>query len=331
MFARRFGAKSGRGLTAIILAIVLAGGTVGGCVHRYGPITAVRPAIQPRVPAADAADSLFWRTFHAGEYDSIPRALVAAKAAYLQNPTDSRVAARVAFLHAWRLAERARIPRMSPSITDDIFLARRYFDQSILYEPDPDPRVHGFGAVFRMSEGTLHRDPALWEDGLRRGRKAIEAWPDFNLFTIGYALSGQPDTSAHFSEGLEMQWQNLESCARRKMDRTNPSAEPALASLRTETDPRKIRACTNTWIAPHNMEGFLLNMGDMLVKSGDWQLGQKVYRMAESVDGYAQWPYKQLLQDRIRIAEQNVVEFRKPDGPIMLRSRVACMACHQAK
>jgi len=322
--ASAFASRRTFALGTLVIATVVA-----GCAQYFTAASVSRPPAQPRVPLADIADSLFWRTLHAGDYDSIPRALLVQKAAYLQNPTDSRTAAHVAFLHAWRIAERARVTRMSPVITDDIILARRYFDQSTLYEPVYDARIHGFGAVFRMVEGDLHRDPALWEEGLRRGRSAIEAWPEFNWFTIGYALSTRPESSPYFQEGLEMQWKTVESCGRTRVDRTNPIPEVALAALRTETDPLRIRACTNTWIAPHNVQGFFLNMGDMVTKSGDWRTAQKVYRLAEAADGYVQWQYRSVLQDRIRDAEQNVAEFRKDNSGMMFRSRFACAACHQ--
>jgi hypothetical protein len=313
-------------LGSLVIAAVVA-----ACAQYYTAASTPRPAALPRVPLADIADTLFWRTLHAGEYDSIQRALVVMKAAYLQNPTDSRTAAHVAFLHAWRIAERARVARMSPVITDDIILARRYFDQSVLYEPTYDARIHGFGAVFRMVEGDLHRDPALWEQGLRDGRLSIAAWPEFNWFSIGYALSARPESSPYFQEGLEMQWKTVESCGRTKVDRTNPTPEIALAALRTETDPLRKRACTNTWVAPHNVQGFFLNMGDMVTKSVDWRTAQKVYRLAEAADGYTEWKYQSVLQDRIRDAEQNVAEFRKDNSAMMFRSKFACAACHQAK
>lgn len=115
-----------------------------------------------------------------------------------------------------------------------------------------------------MVEADLHRDPALWEQGLRDGREAIKAWPEFNWFTIGYALSTKPESSADFREGLEMQWKTVDACGHTKVDRTNPTAEVALAALSTETDSLRRRACSNSWIAPHNVQGFFLNMGDMV-------------------------------------------------------------------
>ncbi|MDB4913851.1 MAG: uncharacterized protein JWM95_1495 [Gemmatimonadetes bacterium] len=302
-----------------------------GCAPRVGtpsPVAA-SPAVA-RIPAAILADSLFWRTLHAGAYDSIPRAMVAMKAAYLQDPADAQTAAHVAFLHAWRIAERARLQRTSPAITDEAILARRYYDQSIAHERVYDARIHGFDAVFRMVEGDIHHDPALWAEGLRVGREAIVAWPEFNWFTIGYVLSTSPDTSVLFREGLEMQWKTVNSCGRTTVDRSNPTAEAALAALRTEADPLRMRACTNTWIAPHNMEGFFLNMGDMVVKSGDWRAAQKVYALAKGAEAYPSWPFHDILSDRIRDAERNVGEFRKENAPLMFRSSFSCSACHQA-
>jgi hypothetical protein len=54
------------------------------------------------------------------------------------------------------------------------------------------------------------------------------------------------------------------------------------------TDGKK-RACWNSWIAPHNFEGFFLNMGDMLVKVGDWRTAQKIYANAKLSPDYANW------------------------------------------
>lgn len=85
-----------------------------------------------------------------------------------------------------------------------------------------------------------------------------EPAPEFNLFTGGYVFSRLPADSPQFQEGLAWQWRTLDHCI----------------------EEGKKRACWNSWIAPHNLEGFFLNMGDMLVKSGDWQMAQKIYANA---------------------------------------------------
>src|SRR5579871_2575750 len=106
--------------------------------------------------------------------------------------------------------------------------------------------------------------------------------------------------------------------------------------LATEQGPE--RACWNSWIAPYNFEGFFLNMGDMLVKAGDWQTAIIIYRNAELAENYSTWPYKAKLEKRIKNAQNNIAAFNQPntntysnddDKTIMFNSRFSCMACHQ--
>ena len=132
-----------------------------------------------------------------------------------------------------------------------------------------------------------------------------------------------------------MQWKTVDACSRTSIDRTNPTAQAVFHAQSIERDPLRQRACWNSWIAPHNVEGFFLNMGDMLVKSGEWRTGVKVYELARGEPSYSRWPFRDVLEARVTNAEQNVVAFRRPEsnehsGPrIMLGSRFACMACHQ--
>lgn len=319
-----------KGLSRVALLAAIA-----GC----GPGPSIPPApvsAAPRIPLAITADSLFWQAFRAGGYDQAPRVMRVLKAAYLQNPTDHRTAALIGYLHAWQLAERSRLDPMPPEVTDHAALARRYFDHAIAHSPREDARLLGFNAVFRMSEGDIHRDHALSADGLARGRRAVTAWPEFNGFTVGYVLSARRDTSALFRYGLELQWRTMDLCTRAVIDRANPRAELAVAAESTETDARRRRACWNTPIVPHNTEGFFLNMGDMLVKSGDWRMAQRIYAHAKVMRSYQAWPFRSVLESRIEHAERNVAVFRGIDSTstprvdITLRSPFACMVCHQA-
>jgi hypothetical protein len=319
-----------KGLLRVVLIAAIAGCGRGSSI----PPAYVAPT--PRTPLAITADSLFWQAFRAGAYDQAPRVMRVLKAGYLQNATDHRTAALIGYLHAWQLAERWRLDAVPPEITDHAVLARRYFDQAIAHSPREDARLLGFNAVFRMSEGDIHRDDSLSADGLARGRRAIAAWPEFNGFTVGYVLSARRDTSSLFRHGLELQWRTMDLCSRAVIDRANPRVELAVAAESTETDARRRRACWNTAIAPHNAEGFFLNMGDMLVKSGDWRMAQRIYAHAKVMRSYQAWPFRSVLESRIENAERNVAAFRGVDSTrtprvdIMLRSPFACMACHQA-
>jgi len=316
---------------ALAIVVVLAIGVVGwgnrDTIAVWLPPT--KKVVATRSNAAVEADELFWRTFHSGAYDEIPRALDVLTAAYLNTPADAVTAAHIAWLHNWRMAERVRSSAVPPTITDEVFLARRYFEEAATLNPS-DARVLAFLAGHTVAEGTLHKDERLVRRGYYMLLDAIEAWPEFSLFTAGYVMSRLPADSPRFKEGLEWQWRNLDVCVGERFDRANPDYAKYV-QLETKEGPK--RACWNSRIAPHNLEGFFLNMGDMLVKSGDWQLAQKIYANAKRLPDYSSWKFASVLEARIEQAQENVPAFNGTDGtrnrPIMINSAFACMACHQ--
>src|SRR2546421_1544517 len=288
-----------------------------------------KQAAKVRSEAALKADELFWQTFHNGEYEKIQRALNALTAAYLQAPGDAKTAAHIGFLHNWRVAERNRLESVPATITDDIILSRRYFQEAVRLDPS-DARYLGFLADSILLEGNLHKDDQLTQEGYLTLRHAIKAWPEFNLFSGGFVMSRLPSDAPWFREGLEWQWRNIDECKGEKIDRANPDLSKYMVQ---ETKEGKKRDCWDSWIAPHNFEGFFLNMGDMLVKSGDWQTAQKIYTNAKLSHEYASWKYQSILEDRINQAQTNVALFNAknetPKARIMINSEFACMACHR--
>jgi hypothetical protein len=285
-----------------------------------------------RTPSALRADALFWQTLHGGQYEEIPTALVALKAAYLENPNDAVTAAHIGWLHIWRLAERARLApsALGPGITDDAVLGRKYFEEAVRLDPR-EARYLGFYASLLMAEGTIHRDEKLRRRGYYTMRGAVAAWPEFNYFTAGYGFSSQPHDSDRFREGLEYQWLTLDLCAGEKVGRANPDFA-RFTSREAKTGPQRV--CWNSWIAPHNFEGFFLNFGDMLVKAGDAPSAVTMYRNARYTADYASWPYRAALEDRITNAAAYVEAFRQATPPaggpaIMVQSSFSCMGCHQ--
>jgi hypothetical protein len=103
-------------------------------------------------------------------------------------------------------------------------------------------------------------------------------------------------------------------------------------ALETTTGPKRV--CRNSWIAPHNLEGFFLNMGDMLVKQGDPATAQRVYANAKLSKTYHEWPFKSVLEDRIEHVAENIALFRDPQPAektrtMMILSTFACTGCHQ--
>jgi hypothetical protein len=148
------------------------------------------------------------------------------------------------------MAERARLPSVPATITNHAILARRYFDEAVRLNPS-DARYLGFLAGHTVAEGTLHKDERLVRRGYYMLLDAIEAWPEFNLFTAGYVMSRLPADSLRFREGLKWQWQNVDVCIEGRLDRMNPDYAKY---MRLETKEGPKRVCWNSWIAPHNFE-----------------------------------------------------------------------------
>jgi hypothetical protein len=319
--------KAGAG---VIVALVLAGLAVWLMWDRIAVMAAPeKRAVTERSPLAIKADELFWSTFHGGDYEGIDRALEALTAAYLETPGDAKTASHIAWLHNWSMAERSRLGATPATVTDHTLVARRYFAEAVKLDPS-DARTRGFLAGHTIIEGALHKDEKLVREGYFMMRDAIDAWPEFNMFTGGFVFSRLPADNPQFKEGLEWQWRALDACIGQEIDRENPDYTRYL-SLETTVGPK--RACWNSWIAPHNLEGFFLNMGDMLVKAGDWRTAQKIYANAKLLKSYAAWEYREALQARIDHAEENVASFNAPEGaratPMMINSDFACMACHR--
>lgn len=243
-----------KALLAILLLFVIVAGAVALTNQDRIAIWAApkKMAATTRSEAAKKADDLFWQTFHQGEYDRIQPALEALTAAYLETPADAVTAAHIAWLHNWRSAERARLNAVPASITDDILLARRYFQEAVKLNPS-DARTQGFLAGHTVIEGALHHDEKLTRQGYFMLLDAIKAWPEFNLFTAGFVMSRLPADAPQFREGLEWQWRTLDECIDGKLDRANPDYSPYMSK---ESREGKKRVCWNSWIAPHNLEGF---------------------------------------------------------------------------
>jgi hypothetical protein len=209
-------------------------------------------------------------------------------------------------------------------------LARKYFEEAVRLDPG-EARYLGFYASVQMTEGTIHKDEKLVRRGYYAMQDAVAAWPEFNYFTAGYGAGALPHDSPRFKEGVEAQWLNLDVCVGERVDRVNPDYARYMP-LEAQSGPKRV--CWNSWIAPHNFEGFFLNFGDTLVKAGDPATAVKMYENARLASSYASWPYRQVLEDRIAGAGGNVQAFRRqppaPEGPtMMVQSRYACVGCHQ--
>lgn len=287
----------------------------------------------PDEPCTDAlhpADAYFWDRFHAGDYAAIPRIVDGLRAGLAASPDDPSLTRHLPWTFIWRLAESAR-GITGPELLESLQETRPGFARAYARNPN-DPRVLGFLAGITLGEGITLGDPALYAEGNALFAEGIAAWPEFNYFSSGYILSQLPRDHPGFRLALEQQWANIDVCAGFVVDRTNPDLA---ATLHRETTVGRLRVCWNSWIAPYNLEGFFMNLGDMLVKDGQVATGVQVYEAARLAENYATWPYREHLERRIVEAAENATRFNAeppdPQHAIMFRSTYSCMACHQAR
>lgn len=277
-----------------------------------------------------AANAKFWDALHGGRYEQLPEVLEALTAAYVANPRDAETASHIGFSHIWRVSEQARLDTQSARITDHTVLSRKYFAEAARLAPD-DWRIKGFLASMELAEGSVHGDEKLTRRGYFDLMEAIKGWPEFNLFTAGYVMSRLPVGDSRYADAVDYQWQALDACAEEKVDRRTAQYDKYMTR---ETTTGRKRVCWNSWIAPHNLEGFFLNMGDMLVKQGDPATARLVYANARLPKTYETWPFKAVLEERIAQAEENVALFREPrpgekTRTMMISSAFSCAGCHQ--
>ena len=318
---------------SLVFGVASAAAFTSGCAS-IAIATAPSKASSPNTsPAANDAEVTFWNTLHAGRYEGIDAALDKLQAVYLENPNDARTAAHIGFLHLWRLTESAREPNLRPTITDEITLSRKYFGEAVSLD-DSDPRFLGFLAAVTLAEGSIHHDEATTRRGYFAMKDAVSAWPEFNLFTRGYSMSRLPETDPMYQDAIADQWDTLDRCAKEKVDRNSANFAPYMAA---ETREGRTRVCWNSAIAPHNFEGFFMNMGDMIVKQGDAEKGRRIYAQAKLSKQYGAWPYREVLERRIEQAPENVALFRVNDPRekrdkerrMMVDSPFGCVGCHQ--
>jgi hypothetical protein len=299
------------------------------------------PEPKPAPTLKRSATEKMWDALHLGQYDSINSVIRELRLADYYNPNDHQITAHLGFVHLWKFAERGRNP-VDKSIADDVYRSNAYFKKAVRLNPY-DPRLKGFLSATEFCKGALKKNIFTMAGGYVKARKAIHDWPQFNMFALSLVESQGGKNSLMFREGMKFQWQLVDECSCDTITEATLLANPdsvmmqIVGELDKTTDDRLKRACWNSWIAPHNLEGFLMNFGDMLVKQGRVEDARKIYRSARLSPGYSEWVYKDVLERRIVNANINASRFAKRakifaasgEDEIFVNSSISCVGCHQ--
>jgi len=288
-----------------------------------------------------SASRYMWDQFHRGNYDSIPAILERLEKAYENDPEDVSVTSKLGYVHLWKFSERFR-KEPDTTLAEHVALSNRYFKEAMELDPE-DARLKGFQSVTDICEGALYLKLPMIAKGYINSFRSVDDWPQFNKFTVSLIGSQSNKNSLMYKLAIKYQWQLIDDCSCRNLDRKTimgaPTAEfrQLFRELEASRDPLINRACKSSWIAPHNMEGFFLNFGDMLVKEGHFREAKQMYSAAKLCPTYAEWPYAYLINERIHDMKSNRKSFNRPfdlndtsgETQLFINSEISCVACHQ--
>jgi hypothetical protein len=238
----------------------------------------------------------FYDDFLAARYSRAKAQAAALDSAAEAEPTKGHLALVRAHSHLWHIAEFGRDPQQDPrAIPSEAAALIAQFQTARALLPD-DGRVPCWLGAAEELAGRLSNDRELLERGLATIEEGVRAFPEFGLFCRALAYAPLPARHPDYAKAVEALYLNIEACFGGQMDRANPDISPYLAQ-ETQVGPKRV--CWNDPLAPHNLEGFLLFFGDLLVKQGRVAVARIAYQDVKIVPQYSSWPYQSLLDDRL--------------------------------
>jgi hypothetical protein len=281
----------------------------------------------------------FWSAYHGNDYGAIPTVQRELTTALRQQPNNPTLYALLGATHFWHIGEASRDrDAHNPAFATDMPTAASLFGKALnldYYAEHPvgyanDDHLPGYLGITTVHMGQMTRDPALIAQGDSMLEFAVYQFPEFNNFNRWAAHNSDPKDSPQYKRALASLWEALDACVGTRIDHLDPDIGPFL-HLQTAVG-RKKSCWSRSQIAPHSLEGFMLNLGNGLVKAGEIDAAATVFADAKYADNYASWPYRDVLE-QIASSDLNaraaLYADNNPqnDPPLSVPGR-GCVYCH---
>jgi hypothetical protein len=288
---------------------------------------------------SQAAIDRFWQIYHGNRYNEIPQAEAQLEQAIAREPNNPTLRALLGAAHFWHIGEAARDPnRNDPALVQDMPEAVVAFGQSLTmdyFSGHPigyinDDHLPGYLGITTVHLGQMTGDPTVIAKGDQTLDFAAYQFPEFNNFNRWAAHNAEQKDTPAYRKALESLWEGLDACAGARVDRDNPDLKPFLNLL---TSVGRKKACW--WqgdLAPYSFEGYMLNLGNGLVKTGDVGAARIIFHNAHYAANYDTWPYRSVLE-AIENSDLNARAALYADGnsandpPLGVPNR-GCSYCH---
>jgi hypothetical protein len=289
--------------------------------------------------SSKAAIERFWQVYHGNDYSQIPQVEEQLQQAIQLDPRNPTLHALLGASHFWHVGEAARYPdRRDPALLQDMPDAVAQFGQALDLDYYThhflgyinDDHLPGYLGITTVHLGQQTGDRALIDKGDHILDFAAYQFPEFNNFNRWAANNSEPRGSAAYGKAVDSLWRGLDACAGTKVDRANPDLKPYLDLV---TSVGRKKACW--WegdLAPYSFEGYMLNLGNGLLKAGQVEQARIIFRNAHYASNFDTWPYRDVLES----IEQSDLDARaalyadnNPDNdpPLGVPNR-SCSYCH---
>ncbi|MFK7926633.1 MAG: hypothetical protein AB8H79_00475 [Myxococcota bacterium] len=274
----------------------------------------------------------YFEALFSGDYDALDPIIDVLQRESADGDTTST--AVLGFAHGWRLSEFSRAP--DPSVVQHAQKAVDTFEIAIRASPH-DSRLLGFQGAFRQAVGSIEGRASDQRKGWFETKRSTRRWPEWGAFTQAYGLVSLDPSHRLYPKAIELMWLTLDECS----DTTVPRQDLdwlAHSAVHPSVDEWDTRACLNTDVVEHNLEGFFLVFGDLYAKAGDVDKAKMMYDNALGIDPDATWPFRFVAQERLdalsslpaRFANQPAqVPSADPTQNLVFNGPISCAVCHQ--
>jgi hypothetical protein len=287
--------------------------------------------------APDAADppldevpaiAAFRAALEDGTYETLPDVLEELAHADEAEPDDPAVTLALGLANLWGVAELGRVVPVDPAQAGAYALAARsHLERARQLSPE-DARIDGWIGSVLIGIGTNLASSDLVQNGYDEIERGVQRDPAFNAFVEAFSYARKSADDPEFPRAAEAFFRTVEVCelgVTRDAPELLSAGEPPMDGVSS--------ACTNGPAMPHNLEGFWLFGGDILLKSGELSTALALYENAVLEGSARGWPHVDVAEQRIADAEAWSARLSDADAandPLLAwQSPKQCVLCHE--
>jgi hypothetical protein len=307
-----------------------------GCkaIGKRTPVCYTKPPQVYRSPQAAAAAQHFWETFQTANYARSDQSLDLLMEASNSDPDDAHLISLTGLCSFWKVLEHERGGLSSYSTHGLAVQSLHYVEEAGRREPQ-NRLTPGFVSSAKYQLGAMEHDQGKMRQAMVELQHNTNVYPQFHGFVQGWVLTAMlPPNHPAYEKAVEAYYETLDSCTGIRVPRSFPRlGEFGFFILAKKSVQQTV--CYNTDVAPHNVEGTLLGLGDALLKQGKQRQAKLVYESIRRIPAYPSWPFKNHLDCRLNNMDRLQHKFAIESGcvdveePAMLfQSTIACTCCH---